>query len=133
MRDTSKFHEAFTTNKTERKIRGRHTGASPAVLSKLRFGVSRSDRSSFLNVKSIKMRDTIDESCNPEQHLTAEQIIYDFLQTADINTHIENLNDFFVAFVLYHDCPRKEWKDSMVFTYKSIRDLMNTIKGLGME
>lgn len=67
MLDTSIFnYEVFITNfKTERKILGRHTDESSAVLSKPRFGVSSSDLPSFINQNYNVMLDT-----NGQQNLS---------------------------------------------------------------
>ncbi len=69
VRDNSNINQDATNIifKTETKTLGRLTGASPAVLSRHRFGLSRRDLPSLFNQNSFIMRDKNDKISEKEK------------------------------------------------------------------
>lgn len=127
------LYGAIITNKAGTKEKGRQTGASPAVISRLCLDLGCSDLPPLFNQKFIFMQPKIDDQDGHNIIMAPEQIINEFLQTADIDIHIENLHDYFICYVLNYGGSTGKWNESMVSTYEAIRDLFFSIRQLTLN
>lgn len=62
--------------------------------------------------------------------MTAQAIVKDFAMSAEMSFHRENLHSMMLSFFLYTDCPDKEFRDSIIHTYRSLCDVINDVEKL---
>ncbi len=121
------------TNQTETKLRGRHTGESPAVLERLRLESSRSDLPSLFNQNPFIMREQTDDKCGhcPDRPITAELIIKDLMsEVEDMCLFDESLHDMFLIFISQQHLTDGEYKDNAILTYTVFRELIRKVNSL---
>jgi hypothetical protein len=62
--------------------------------------------------------------------MTAQTIIKDFARSAEMSLHRENLQEMMLSFFLYTDCPDKDFRDNLIFTYRSLCDVISDVEKL---
>lgn len=131
VRINSLCHGANSTKNAETKIRGRHTGASPAVISLLRNELVRSDLPSLFNFKSFFMRTKNDECATCAQKpVTAEQIVSDILIWDDPENIREDLHEMMLAFFMHYESPTEEFKGRIYCTYTTLYNALKAMEQL---
>lgn len=119
------------TNQTETKVRGRHTGASPAVRSGFCLDGSCSDLPSLFNQIPFIMQEPMDKcgQC-PDRPLTAESIIHELVTHAPMEDFGKGLHDLFISWVQCEDLTKGEYKDKVIYTYTCLKDLIESVDKL---
>ena len=131
MRELSICHEAKHHNQTETKKKGRRTGASPAVLFMPRMDGSRSDLPPLFNQNPFIMREPMDKCATcADKPLTAETIIDELISRAEMAYFEQGLHDLFIAFINQDEVIQGDYKDTAVFTYISLRNLIKEVDQL---
>ena len=125
-------YEVFITNKTETKKQGRHTGASPAVLSLPRNGLVHSDLPFLFYLKSFIMCTKNGQSRpfpGQQQPVTAEQIVREIIEHDNPEAIRETLREMMDTFFLYYSSESAEVITDAVFcTYKALDHALQQIE-----
>ena len=59
---------------------------------------------------------------NTSQHIEAAEIITEISKDCEMEVLIENLHELYTSWVLYQDCPGKQHKEDITYTYNVLRN-----------